>query len=280
MPNISILIILALFLTSLSNPAPSLAVLAPTEGENTLRPHSASSEQTTSRAGTPQWIVGVRPWAELAYFISTILLLLVAVYGAKQIGFLQAQISMLREQIILLKHDVNTRNLRAAKEQALAYCDRFSRYVLLRRKFVRKAEHAKLTLFSGATNADFTDEALDANAERIVDEKLKLDECIATLNELELIAMAFISGVADEGEGFNTIGHGFCATVATHYDIIAIQGRRRSSFKNIRALYKIWSSRSQLAEIEKERHRLEVRAKATPNHKISPLGLEGSLAAH
>jgi len=58
-----------------------------------------------------QFFTEVRPWAEFAYFLSTIVLAIVAVFGLQQIS--------------LVKRDIRLRSDRAAKEKAIEYSHRY-----------------------------------------------------------------------------------------------------------------------------------------------------------
>jgi hypothetical protein len=204
-------------------------------------------------------ITPIRPWAEFAYFISSILLIVAAMYGA--------------QQIFLLKRDIITRNRRAAQERACDYCERYATFVMLRRKFIRECENLKLPIYSEPTQK-FNIDALSSEWQKTVKEKMKLDSSVKALNLLELIAMAFLTGVADEQAGFKTIGSSFCGIVVTHYDIFTVRGSIGNHFQNVRELYLMWSSRLSLEELGKERQDLEARIKATPNQTIPPIGLD------
>src|SRR5207248_9247363 len=129
-----------------------------------------------------------RPWIELGYFISGILLIFIAAYGA--------------QQIILLKRDIETRNLRASRELTADCCARFADFVLMRRKFVRECDEAGLPLYAGQPGDFSTESLLEAEHTVRVAQKLKLDSVIAGLNQLELIAMVILSGAADDQLAF------------------------------------------------------------------------------
>ncbi|MGD1278764.1 MAG: hypothetical protein ABR964_16245 [Tepidisphaeraceae bacterium] len=219
---------------------------------------SVVSFKGTTRPGPPDWLIELRPWLESAFFLSNILLLLVAAYGA--------------QQIILLKRDIETKNLRASKEMTAQYCGLFAQFVLMRRRFVRECEEAGLELYSGDVG-DFSLQGFDVGKWKpIVEKKMKLDTAIAALNQLEQISMVFLSRAADEGVAFKTFGRAFCATVGTHYDIFTIRGSEQY-FQNVIELYKLWSSRIERNKLTKERDAIEERIRSTPNKEIPPIGL-------
>jgi hypothetical protein len=205
------------------------------------------------------WITRSRPLAEWIYFITNSLIIVVGLYGAQQIH--------------LLKRDISTRNRRAAQESALDYCEKFAQFVMLRRQFLRECEAEALPLYTGPVKTfhieEFTSEQI-----KDVERKLKLDSSVACLNILELIAQAFLSGVADERSGCKTIGRAFCAIVATHYDIVTVRGTVRGHFQNVKELYLHWAKQFSYEELKKARSDLEKRLKATEPRPIHPIGLD------
>lgn len=69
---------------------------------------------------------------------------------------------------------------------------------------------------------------------------------IPFLNDLQIISSAFVSGVADEDEGFNCIGMAFCEDVINQYDIISAANYIGNGhyYGNIIKLFNIWSLKS------------------------------------
>jgi hypothetical protein len=49
----------------------------------------------------------------------------------------------------------------------------------------------------------------------------ELSSWLAAMNQLESMAAAFVSGVADEQVGFRAIGRTYCFTVEHNYDLLA-----------------------------------------------------------
>lgn len=208
-----------------------------------------------------------RSAAEMAYFLSAIGLLCVGARGLRQIY-------LLKDQLSLLEKETQDRNRRASLEQTMAHCERFANYILSRRAFVSQCQEKGWPIYTGAIG-DFSIESLGKDAatwQDTVKNKMALDSSVGTLNQLELISAAFISGLADDDVGFKTIGLGFCATVASHYDIFSVRSGA-GSFQNVRELYKIWSSRIILQEFDQQRKSLSERMNSIPNHKIASVGV-------
>lgn len=246
---------------------------APTSTQVDNRKDTVPSSAITPQHKQPEegksWEQEIRDVAEFLYFIAGVGLLIVASRGTRQIA-------LLKNQVVLLKHDIDSKNMRAAKEQTLFYCQKFAELVLLRRIFVKESESQGLSLYAG-TVGNFNVSELDEKCKESVAKKLGLNSSVAALNLLELIAMAFLTGVAEDVSGFKTIGRSFCAVVATHYDIFTIQNSDRAYWQNVIELYKLWSGRIKLAEIDEERRKLEERAKSTSSNPIVPIGFYGPM---
>jgi len=210
----------------------------------------------------------LRYWLELSYFVSGIVIALAVVYGLKQIG--------------ILKRDIRLRNERAAKEKAIEYGSRYLReYVDLDARFFDACLNDEPNLYSGPVG-DFTAGSLppDGPASDRLLKRYGQSAWLPAMNELEVIAAAFVSGVADESAGFKIIGRSFCATVASHYDLIAFsRGRARTAqnyWHNIVHLYKIWSPRLTESELREARGRLDQRIArvSSQTSRIRPIGTE------
>jgi len=214
-------------------------------------------------------LAGLRPWVELLYFASGIVISVSVVYGLKQVR--------------LLKRDIRLRNERAAKEKAIEYSSRYlDSYVQLSNAFLHDCDGAKLGSSYSGPIGDFTDGSLLANpgALELARSRFKLNSCVRALNELEAISAAFTSGVADEGTGFNIVGRSFCKNVQYDYDVISFARDARSGapgyWSNIVRLYEIWSPRLEEADLRQVRERIDDRIAAATKQgvRIPPIGTE------
>jgi hypothetical protein len=135
---------------------------------------------------------------EIAYFASGIVVAIAAVYGSKQVR--------------ILKDDSRVRNERAAKEKAIEYSTRYlTQFVPLIDKFAQNVRKAGLSNYEGPIG-DFTPGSISDGRRPTMLKlwALGMKENDVTWyvawNELESIAAAFITGVADESTGFDIIG--------------------------------------------------------------------------
>jgi len=202
----------------------------------------------------------LRQWLELAYFISGVALAFIAVLGLQQIK--------------IMKKDMIIRAERAAKEKAIEYSTRYlTVYCNICSSFFKEYRENKLIPYAGPiTEFNFTSfpkEHLDNASKRY-----KLSSWLPALNELEAIASAFITGVADERTGFNIIGRTYCQAVVHDYDIISLSrdGKSCDYYQSIVDLYKIWSPRLDKAELEAARQKMDDRISCIPDKCIPPIG--------
>src|SRR5450759_1616352 len=149
----------------------------------------------------------VRDWLELFSFISGIIVSIAALFGLQQIR--------------IMKKDVQTRNERAAKEKAIEYASRYlSQYVALANAVFDERTQKNIPRYDGLVG-DFTRNSIDPKYLSETMKRFGMDSLLAALNELQSIASAFVTGVADEKLGFSIIGRTYCATVAGMYDVIS-----------------------------------------------------------
>jgi hypothetical protein len=209
-------------------------------------------------------IVNIRPWLELLYFLSGIVVAAAVVYGLQQIK--------------LLKRDIRIRNERAAKENAVEYGARYlNNFTKLWGPFFDAHRAAGLSSYKGPIE-DFSVGSLKQNEN--ARKRYELFSWLGSFNELEAISSAFTSGVADEEIGFKIFGRSFCHTVRDDYDLIAISRqspvRAQDYWSNIVELYTIWAPRLQQAELVGIRDMLNVQIAKTSGEsaRIRPIGTE------
>jgi len=206
----------------------------------------------------------IRPWLELLYFASSIILAISVVYGLKQ--------------ITLLKKDIRLRNERAAKEKAIEYGRRYLRnYVDLHAVFVSAYEGASLEPYAGPIG-DFTSGSVPRDG--MATKRYMLQSWLPAMNELEALSAAFTTGVADEETGFRIFGRSFCGAVENSYDLIAISrsadALAQGYWSNIVELYRLWSPRLEEAQLRRTKESLEARIAgiAAQGTRIRPIGTE------
>jgi hypothetical protein len=165
-----------------------------------------------------------RPYAELLFFIAGIGLFVISVYGLRQIG--------------LLKEDVRTRNVRAAREKAIeAVSNHTTKFIPEYNQLWRKWREAGLATYEGPVGTDFNFESLPKGAQAKGVERCKMTLGSDAFNTLETVAAYFTTGVADEEVGFRIIGRTYCATSATTTTFCQSITRGKGRHPTIRTLF-------------------------------------------
>ncbi len=202
----------------------------------------------------------IRPYLEVAYFLSGIFILLGLFFAYRQLN--------------LLRLDVDLRNDRAAKESAIRACERYLNSYTKRAKLLLDEREAKsLPDYTGPIG-DFSSTSIPNEFKQSGSQKLLLENLLSALNELEAIATSFRTGVADEKTGFEIIGRTFCSTVEHHYDVIALcrNDKVHGYWSGIVDVYSIWRPRLNKAEMEFAKNLLAQEIDRLKDSEIPPLG--------
>lgn len=202
----------------------------------------------------------LRGWLEIAYFFAGVVVAFVAAVGLQQLK--------------IMKRDMMIRIERAAKEKAIEYATRYlSIYTQLSDKYTHEYGKKELSAFEGEIGS-FTKSALTAPQIETAMKRISILSWMPAMNELEAIAAAFMTGVADEQTGFKIIGKTFCSTVALKYDILCFcrKGGPHDFYQNIVDLYLLWSPRLSKAELEEARQRMEEKISCIPDRSVAPIG--------
>jgi hypothetical protein len=190
-------------------------------------------------------ITSARPYLEFAYFLAGIALcvgLLIA-YG----------------QLKIIKTDIDTKNIRSAKEKALEAVDCYSnKFVPLATTYFDEWMGAGLKMYKGPIG-DFSRDSIPRELRESSGARYKLNHWLPALNQLQSLSSYFVTGVADECVGFNLMGRTFCVWVQCNYDVIAISRSATTHpyWSRVVALYRMWGPRLTQAELEEERARLD-----------------------
>lgn len=172
----------------------------------------------------------IESWLQIAYFISGVLLAAVALYGTVQVK--------------LLKKSIKISSQHATWQKAVEFSDRYliNNRILLN-KFIKKCKDDGIPYaYKGSIGNFRPGEISEKYKETHKKRKSYYDLWIPILNDLQVIASAFISGVADERIGFEFIGRSYCNDVITLYDLISESNiyRTINYYDNIIKLFEIW----------------------------------------
>ena len=185
-------------------------------------------------------VQGVRDFFEIAYFISSVLLLLGLVLAWFQVRAINSSSKLA--------------NARLAKEKAIEASTRYIEKAISitnnEHIFRQEKGYGYFRGECGNFSLNTLDKSQREEGIKILSSNFQIVE---TLNELELIAAYFVSTVADEEVGFRIIGRSFCVTVKDRYDVITLLSSRSLSqtyWSNIIALYQIWAPKLERGELD------------------------------
>lgn len=94
---------------------------------------------------------------------------------------------------------------------------------------------------------------------------------VRALNEYEMIAAFFISGLADEEVGYRMFGRTFCDTVEHAYAAIShMRGNDGAFWKNTVDLYLVWAPRLKREKLDSSAAQISIQKASLPEEKTIP----------
>lgn len=177
-------------------------------------------------------------------------------------------------QLFIMKKDIAIRNERSAKEKAIEFANEYLvEFTKLWDIHFKEAEKNNIQSYKGPIG-DFTPSSIPKEYRDNLKKRNEHTCWLNSLNKLESIAAAFVTGVADESTGYRIIGRSFCVAVSTLYDVISSLRKENITpyWNSIVELYKIWSSRITKEELANERCLLERRMADITDKCIRPIG--------
>jgi hypothetical protein len=207
-------------------------------------------------------IAVVKDILEFLSLISAIVIGIAAILGLRQIN--------------IMKQDMKTRNERASKEKAIEYTTRYAcNFVDLADKLYSERKLKKIPhSFRSEIIGDFTRDSLSRENQVLAAERVVSENWHKSMNELQIIAAAFSTGVADEKVGFSMFGRSFCDTVTREYDTLSIMRSDRACkfYQNIVDLFSIWYPRLSRAELEELKNNIDNKLITLPDKTIPSIG--------
>lgn len=173
----------------------------------------------------------VRPYIELMYFLSGIILVGTVIIGLYQIK--------------LLKNDIETNNYRYIIGKTIEFMDRFSGTITpIIDDYIKCLHQKELKIYDGVIHDNFKDDVyVIKNIELI---KIKASAGgIKLANELEVMAAAIISGLTDENLSFQSFSRAYCLAVESIYDVLCFcrSGNQNEIYANSIKLHKMWKAK-------------------------------------
>jgi hypothetical protein len=211
----------------------------------------------------------LKDFLEILYYLSGPVLVIVAIYGLKQIKISSQQIKETRE----------TRKISSKREAyniAAEQCKYYIETIIpLLNKLDEIIDVKKLEYFEKseiiidnekiAVKPYMTNGALD----KVFNECL--EEMHTVINCIESFSVYFVSGVAADIVGFNTLGRTYTNSVRKLLPIIIPFGKD-GSFKHTKGLFTAWNARIDKEALLKEKEEVEKKIKNQRTISINTIG--------
>jgi len=205
-----------------------------------------------------------RPYMELIYFVSGVMLVVAAIIALKQLS--------------IAKKTLKIQSKRDALKLTATECSRyFEKIIPLQNELDRKIEENEIKFFKGwEVKLDGNKLELRKKTKGDIEdfEKMKkITSLTEVCNSLEGFATYFNSGVADEYVAFNTVG----TTFVNYVDNIipwVIHCRDEGYYKNLVSLYVTWKNRSEASLLRQKKEKLEERLSKIGDKKTFTIGVD------
>ena len=189
-------------------------------------------------------MVNLGIWTYL-YYASGIVLAIAAIIGLWQ--------------LFILKHDINTRNKRAAMENSIKLIDRYREKLIKISEAIYKFEKEKNVPNYEGTPFELPAIDIDLVTKRM--EFLAEAGIPGLINESEAFSAAVLSGLSDEEFVFRLIGRPYCNFVAQYYDIFATLQSYSTAKSCVLELFDMWRKRLIKIRLELEKKELSAKQK-------------------
>ncbi|WP_289141524.1 hypothetical protein [uncultured Brevibacillus sp.] len=180
-------------------------------------------------------------------------------------------------QLRVLKKDLKDRNTRAVAEKSLEYLTFYANFIGEQDKYnealkkeiptPEKTDH----LFDGKFNLQIDSLSKELLAESIVKYELGLH---LLFNQLEYFSVAVLKGVVDDTIMYTPVAKNFCKLVKEEHVFISVMRSNGAPFKNLFQLYKKWTDRMEVEQLELQKLEAErkIKQKGTDYQSTPPIG--------
>lgn len=199
---------------------------------------------------------------EIFYFIATPVLLIVAIFGLKQIS--------------VSKENSRISSLRDSYKLASQQCSYFLNNIIPLYNKVNDLLETKSITALNKKEISVSNKTININSKKMFNEKEKitsiLPEIVDVLNATEAFSVYIISGVADEKIAFNSIGHTYCTCVCKLLPIIVL-AQQRNCYKNILKLFILWHNKENKQNLLSDKNRIEKDLQKISSFSIKGIGV-------
>ncbi|MFD2697809.1 hypothetical protein ACFSQ0_07375 [Mesonia sediminis] len=201
---------------------------------------------------------------EIINYIATIILVIVAIIGLQQ-----------------LKISKETRKITSKREAfkiAAEQCNFYLEKIIPEINKLNKVIEKKELDFFSKSQVNIDGEKISVvpytendSIERLIDKGI--DEVMTVSNLLESFSLYFVSGVASEEVGFNTVGNTFVYSVKNYLPFY-ISMSNSGAYKHTLSLFVNWNNKIELEKLNKEKDKIEKKLKGSKTVTIKTIGTE------
>lgn len=207
--------------------------------------------------------------------LSSIVLLIVAWRGLSSLKLTQEDLELTKQDLKLTKDDIETRSQREAIVIAVEQAN------IMRKELFPMYEEL-LQLFATAQVPMFVTSGAEVSFSE-TEEQAKIEKArhwigtltrdmqektLALMNALEIWAMPFAHGLADQEKAFEPCSNGFCSIVITLYPHILFQRRDNKQhsgpFQNVVKLFNAWHGQKEVSRLLKDARRWQAEGITLP----------------
>jgi len=199
---------------------------------------------------------------EALNYIATIGLLVVAIYGLKQLKISkETSAANAQRDALKLSNDQSKYYL----EKIIPILNDLDLKISNKVKFITESS---FEIKDDGIKVHFANNMTDKDSRDFV---AIAPELTHAFNMLEGFSTYFISELADESVAFKAVGSTFCSTAKSYIPIIATAGEDQS-YQNLLELYVLWQKRIDAQLLNKQKVSIEEKLKKVNNTIIVPVG--------
>jgi hypothetical protein len=207
--------------------------------------------------------------------VAGVVVVIVAAKGLRSLRLTQEDLEFTKQNLKLGQQDIETRSQREAisiaiDQATLMRQELFPLYAEVLQMFAT----AKVPMFvKSGSEVSFSEKEEEAKIESAREWIGKLTpemqvKVLELMNSLEIWAMPFTYGLADEKKAFEPCSSGFCQIVITLYPTILFQRRANKQhsgpFQNVVKLFMAWQGQKELSRLLTDAGRWQVEGVALP----------------
>lgn len=209
------------------------------------------------------------------YYVAGIFLVYGIIIGMKQLKLVKDQVEMLKDEARRAKESFQLSNQRSSVEKSIEYLDFYKSSIMPSTHSFRSKINQELPkrtstshLFDGNFILTSADLNKDIVAESIVAQRSGV---IDVFNHFEHFAVAMLHGVADEQIVFTPIGRLYCEFIEEEHVSLSLIRSKGVPYRNLIELYKLWSDRLEVEQLELQKFEAEIKIKEKGNsYKARP----------